>query len=708
MFTEEEIRNILPANWGSLGADQKAQFFKDVGISTDNLVSLGVIKPEDTAWFAERGVAAKSNIPTFTDQMGFQEDSGTVVRSAKDQQIDWLFEQARVAQLTPAQRAIESARYTESLDGGNETRYNPVNFQGRDWLVGPSGDNLVTMSTDQSGLSGNNKRYDVLDPITGQVSQVVSEDRSMWQRFVSALPQIALGAAAVIGGPALLEAAGGLFGGGAGAAELGGLGALGEGAGAAGAGAGTVTGAGALGGTAVGAGTGAGVGAGTAATGAATGVGVGAGTAATGAATGAASTVFNPASLFTTAANTVLQGLTNTNAQNVLGSLISSGANLAMIQDAADKLRQQGKLTQTEYTNLANQLGGQYDAAGAAARLGQVEIAEGILPYTQTLGSTAQQGLMNVGQTAANMVGQFTPYGVTGSLFGTTYDPKTGQVNTALTEDARAGIYNPLAQSVYQSINAANMTDVDQLSQDYYNKLTALSAPEIERQRLATEARLRAQGRLGVSGSAFGGSSPELLAQEQAIARQQLERELQSRQAALGERGTLLSQGTAALAPIQQLTQQEMAQAQLSGQLGQLAQQGRISAAGLFAQPAAQGYMTQAQTGLAGQQLAANAQQAGVQQQLAAQLAGLNAQSNLRSLGLEGNLQAQQEALAGLLNSRRDVANQILGNQGTLGGIAGNLLGGLLNPSITSGYDQATLNALGQSGAGVGYGGFVL
>jgi outer membrane lipoprotein SlyB len=111
---------------------------------------------------------------------------------------------------------------------------------------------------------------------------------------------------------------------------------------------------------------------------------------------------------------------------------------------------------------------------------------------------------------------------------------------------------------------------------------------------------------------------------------------------------------------------------------------------------------------LAGQQLAGQLQSTGVGQQLQAQLSGLGQQANLRSLGLAGNLQAQQEALAGLLNSRRDVANQILGNQGTLGGIAGNLLGGLLNPSITSGYDQATLNALGQSGAGVGYGGFVL
>jgi hypothetical protein len=368
-----------------------------------------------------------------------------------------------------------------------------------------------------------------------------------------------------------------------------------------------------------------------------------------------------------------------------------------MVQDAADKLRQQGQLTQTEYTNLANTLGSQYTLAGGAARLGQTQIAQGILPYTQTLGSTAQQGLMNVGKTAANMVGEFTPYGVTGSLFGTTYDPKTGQVNTALTEDARA-MYSPFAQAAMKSAQAANMTNVDQLSQDYYNKLTALSAPEIERQRLATEARLRAQGRLGVSGSAFGGSSPELLAQEQAIARQQLERELQSRQAALGERGTLLSQGTAALAPIQQLTQQQMAQAQLSGQLGQLAQQGRISAAGLFAQPAAQGYMTQAQTGLAGQQLAANAQQAGVQQQLQAQLAGLNTQGNLRSLGLAGNLQAQQKALDALAVGRSNVANQILGNQGTLGSAAGGLLSNILNPNAAG-----NINSLG-FGTGLGYG----
>jgi len=348
-----------------------------------------------------------------------------------------------------------------------------------------------------------------------------------------------------------------------------------------------------------------------------------------------------PAALTSTLGNiasSLFGDLTNTSAQNVLGGLVSSGANLAMVQDAADKLRQQGQLTQTEYTNLANRLGGQYNTLATQA---------------------------------SNMVGEFTPFGVTGSLFGTTYNPATGTVNTVLTEDARA-MYNPFAQVAMQSAQAANMTNVDQLTRDYYNKLSALSAPEIERQRLATEARLRAQGRLGVSGSAFGGSSPELLAQEQAIAQQQLQRELQSRQAALGERGTLIGQGAAALAPIQNLTQQQLQQAQLSGQLGQQALQGNVAQTQAFLQPS---------------------------------LAGLQAQGNLQSLGLAGNLQAQQEALAGLLGARQNVANQVLGNTGAVGGMFGNLLGGLLN-TPTSGYDQATLNALAQSGAGVGYNGF--
>jgi hypothetical protein len=364
-----------------------------------------------------------------------------------------------------------------------------------------------------------------------------------------------------------------------------------------------------------------------------TALGTGLGGLGTGIAQGLGQGLGNIASSLFSGITNAVSSVANTDAQNVLGNLISSGANLAMVNDAAQKLRDQGKLTQTEYANLATNIGGKYDA---------------------------------LGKQASEMIGNFTPYGVTNSLFGTSYDPKTGAVNTALTEDARQ-MYNPFAQAAMQSAQAANMTNVDQLSQDYYNKLSALSAPETERQRLATEARLRAQGRLGVSGSAYGGSSPELLAQEQAIAQQQLQRELQSRQAALGERGTLINQGVAALSPLERLTQQQLAQAQLSGNLGQQQMAGNIARTQAFLQPS---------------------------------MAGLAQQANLQSMGLAGNLQAQQEALAGLLSSRQNVANQVLGTSGTTrsGGLLGGLLGNVLNPNAAG-----NLNTTG-FGTGIGYG----
>ena len=364
-----------------------------------------------------------------------------------------------------------------------------------------------------------------------------------------------------------------------------------------------------------------------------TALGTGLGGLGTGIAQGLGQGLGNIASSLFSGITNAVSSVANTDAQNVLGNLISSGANLAMVNDAAQKLREQGKITQTEYANLATNIGGKYDA---------------------------------LGKQASEMIGNFTPYGVTNSLFGTSYDPKTGAVNTALTEDARQ-MYNPFAQAAMQSAQAANMTNVDQLSRDYYNKLSALSAPETERQRLATEARLRAQGRLGVSGSAYGGSSPELLAQEQAIAQQQLQRELQSRQAALGERGTLINQGVSALSPLERLTQQQLAQAQLSGNLGQQQMAGNIARTQAFLQPS---------------------------------MAGLSQQANLQSMGLAGNLQAQQEALAGLLSSRQNVANQVLGTSGTTrsGGLLGGLLGNVLNPNAAG-----NLNTTG-FGTGLGYG----
>jgi len=235
-------------------------------------------------------------------------------------------------------------------------------------------------------------------------------------------------------------------------------------------------------------------------------------------------------------AGSLLSGLAGNNQANTIGQLINAGVNYQQAKAAADDLLKSGQISQQQYNALASNIQGQYN---------------------------------NLATQTGKQLGEFTPYGITTNLFG----------------PAGQNIQNAAMQAAQQSFNQAGLTNVDQLSQDYYNKLAALSAPEQQRQRLATEERLRSQGRLGVSGSAYGGTSPELLAMEQAIAQQQLQRELQSRQAALGERGTLLSQAQAAFTPLQQLSQQQLAAGQLGATLGQQAantayQKGLLTTAG--------------------------------------------------------------------------------------------------------------------------------
>lgn len=394
----------------------------------------------------------------------------------------------------------------------------------------------------------------------------------------------------------------------------------------------------------------------TAAATAATGAANAAGTAANAAGAAKAGTTL-PGSTIANAATTAAKALLGGGDNNLLGNIVGSGVNLAMVQDAADKLRQQGRISQEQYNTLSNQLQTQYT----------------------NLGLFGQQGLENVGRTAAGMVGNFTPYGVTNQLFGTRVNPETGAVETTLTNVGEA-LYNPFARVAAQSAQAAEMTNVDQLAKDYYSKIAALSAPEIERQRLATEDRLRAQGRLGVSGSAFGGSSPELLAQEQAIARQQLERELQSRQAALGERGTLIGQGTAAYSPISNLLGLQAQQQQLSGQLGQMAQQGRIAAAQLYAQPAAQGYTSALNVGAQ----------------------GLGQMAQTERTGIASNLASQQAALDALAIGRTNVANNLLGANGANVGNIANAISSGVN-FFTNPNAAGNLNTIG-FGTGLGFG----
>ena len=154
---------------------------------------------------------------------------------------------------------------------------------------------------------------------------------------------------------------------------------------------------------------------------------------------------------------------------------------------------------------------------------------------------------------------EFQPYTVTsstGGRFGMTQDPVTGsydyQVTLSPEEQAMqqtlfggasqlaqqaAASYDPryeeLAQQAYGGVGGM-LTQAQQAAMDagamdraareeeVYRQLRALQSPEEERERLAQEQRLAAQGRLGVRTAQFGGTPEQLaLAKAQEEARNQ-------------------------------------------------------------------------------------------------------------------------------------------------------------------------------------------
>jgi len=285
---------------------------------------------------------------------------------------------------------------------------------------------------------------------------------------------------------------------------------------------------------------------------------------------------------------------------------------------------------------------------------------EGARTMQQALGAfgtQAQQGLTDIGQ-QAQQASQFVPFTVTSQVGQAVSDPQGGYTlnltpeqealrNTlfggsqALAGQATAAydpIYAQIAQKAYGGVSPL-LTQAQQASMDagamdraarqqqVYDQLRALQSPEEERQRLALENRLRAQGRLGTQTAQFGGT-PEGLAltkaQEEAknqaalMAMQQSGVEQQQAiaraQGLQGLAGGMFGMGTQAQMTPQQLQASQLQN--LAGMLGsgyaperelltqlsaaspyaQLAQTGRQQGAGLFSEAAASGLEAQLQS----------------------------------------------------------------------------------------------------------------
>ena len=189
--------------------------------------------------------------------------------------------------------------------------------------------------------------------------------------------------------------------------------------------------------------------------------------------------------------------------------------------------------------------------------------------------------------------------------------------------------------------------------QEVFERIRAAQRPEEQRQRLALEERLAAQGRLGTSSAAYGGATPELLAQQTGIqearnmamlnAMQQAQAE-QAQQAALGQ--TLLGSGY--------LPQQALLEAARPGIMQQeLAQQAQQFGTGLFGETALSG--------------------------IEAQLLQEQARANLLG-GVGGNL------ITGLINQQRAASAAPSSGGSSLGGLFSSVVGGLGN--IGSGIQE--------------------
>ncbi len=241
------------------------------------------------------------------------------------------------------------------------------------------------------------------------------------------------------------------------------------------------------------------------------------------------------------------------------------------------------------------------------------------------------------------------------------------------------------------------LTSPEAKQAEIFEAIRATQRPEEERQRLALEERLLSQGRLGLSSAAYGGASPELLAQETARQEAMARASLSARQQAMSEqqqalatatgltglasglagtssqletagigRGTALANlgltGTQAgralqqqdLANILNLQQSDIGAAQAQ----QLLQQGRL---GLGTGLLGAGYMPQQQALalLEASRIPAQLQQTG-------QLAGAELQAQLGGRGIESYMQGADLANRLQLQQQQGLLSSLMGQQPTL------------------------------------------
>lgn len=168
------------------------------------------------------------------------------------------------------------------------------------------------------------------------------------------------------------------------------------------------------------------------------------------------------------------------------------------------------------------------DALGAA---GAYYLQEQNIQDLQQLGQETQTGMQALGEQAVAGT-EFRPYTVTSGLANVTTTPEGGfDIGLSPQQLAAQQQFQGQATGLFGQVGADPATAQAQL----YEQMRAVQRPEEERQRLALEERMLSQGRLGLSSAAYGGASPELLAQETARQEAMARANLGARQQAMAE-----------------------------------------------------------------------------------------------------------------------------------------------------------------------------
>jgi len=149
-----------------------------------------------------------------------------------------------------------------------------------------------------------------------------------------------------------------------------------------------------------------------------------------------------------------------------------------------------------------------------------------------SFGRQAQTGAERIGQQAAEAT-RFVPFTVAGTTGGNITTTSQGSTKMTLSPEEQA-LQNQLFGGASQFYQQAQMP-IAQTEQDIYNRMLQVATPERQRQQLALEERLAAQGRLGTSSAAYGGATPEQLALATAQEQQLNQLGLQARNQALAE-----------------------------------------------------------------------------------------------------------------------------------------------------------------------------